>query len=180
MINPFSLQTRIARLQQEVLTPLYTMHPGQAETDHPSLLAATGKVIETHRPFLEEVSRSSLLAGIFAIVKLFGGAEQLSREDFARFTGYVNEGGLQAMVAMLLAADMEQAFLDELRGLPAHVRANASLMLAKSAELHEEFIAGYFRDTYGSQDAAPPKLQENRQRSTTFIRRLATLAENGT
>lgn len=177
MINPFTLQSKIQNLQHDVLEPLYTMHSRQEGARHDLLMAETGKIIERNRPFLEEVSRSSFIAAIFTIVKLFGGADQLSHEDFDRFTRYVNDGGLKAMVKMLLSADKEKAFLDELGFLPQHIRGNAPLMLNKSAELHEDFIEGYFRQQYGGPRAVPVKLQDNRQKSTAFILRLADISK---
>jgi hypothetical protein len=176
MINIFTLQSKIQQLQHDVLEPLYTMHIRQEGAGHDWLMAETGKVIERNRPFLEEVSRSSFIAAIFTIIKMFGGADQLSHEDFDRFTGYVNDGGLKAMVKMLSSPDMEQTFLDELDSLPLHIQKNAPLMLAKSAELHEEFIEGYFRQQYGEPGEVPPKLQDNRRKSTAFILRLADIA----
>lgn len=155
MINPFTLQSQIHRLQHDVMEPLYTMHKGQLGAKHDWLLAVTGKVIEANRSFLEEMSRSSLISTIFAVVKLFGGADQLSMDDFHRFTSYVNEGGLEAMTKMLLAADKEKVFLSQLDSLPPHIQVNARHMLAKSAVLHNDFIEGYLIQQYGSLDAAP-------------------------
>ncbi|WP_163339749.1 hypothetical protein [Desulfopila sp. IMCC35008] len=177
MINPFSLQSKISKLQNDVLQPLYTMHSGQEGSRHEWLMAETAKVIERNRPFLEEVSRSSFIAAIFTIVKLFGGADQLSHDDFNRFTRYVNDGGLESMVKMLLSVDKEKTFLDELASLPQHIRENAPLMLTKSAELHDDFIEGYFRQQYGGPGAVPIKLQNNRLKSTAFIQHLADIAE---
>lgn len=177
MINPFTLQSKILKLQQDVLQPLYTMHSSQEKGRHDWLMAETAKVIERNRGFLEEVSRSSFIAAIFTIVKLFGGADQLSHDDFNRFTRYVNDGGLEAMVKMLMSVDKEKTFLEELASLPRHIRENAPLMLTKSAELHEDFIEGYFRQQYGGLEATPFKLQDNRLKSTTFIQNLAAIAE---
>ena len=176
MINPFTLQSKIHRLQQDVMEPLYTMHKDQAGATHEWLLAMTGKVIEANRSFLEEMSRSSLISAIFAVVKLFGGADQLSMGDFHRFTSYVNDGGLKAMTKMLLAADKENVFLSELDSLPPHIQVNAGHMLAKSAVLHNDFIKGYLQQQYGSLDATPEKLRENCRKSTAFINNLAELA----
>jgi hypothetical protein len=176
MINLFTIQTKIERLQQEVLEPLYTMHQTQKESQHDWLLAQTGKVIEANRPFLEELSTSRLIATVFKIVKLFGGADQLTHEDFSRFTSYVTEGGLKAMVKMLLAAEKEKIFLAELQRLPVQIQENAQSMLNKSAMLHEDFVSGYFKQKYGSLESTPEKLLDNCQKSTAFIRRLANLA----
>lgn len=178
MINPFTIGSRITALQQEVLAPLYTMHGNQEESEHDWLMEETGRIVEKNIPFLEEAAKSSLVSTIFTLVKLFGGAEGLSHDDFNRFTGYVNNGGLRAMVRMLLSEDKEATFLSELKCLPADIQSNAHLMLDKSAVLHDEFIEGYFHQQYGSFEAAPSKLRANRRKSTEFIRRLAQLAEN--
>lgn len=177
MINPFTIGSRIQSLQHDVLAPLYTMHSTQAESEHDWLMAETGRIVEQNIPFLEEVAKSNLISTIFTLVKLFGGAERLSHEDFKRFTGYVNSGGLRAMVRMLLSEDKEATFLSELKELPPHIQNNAQLMLDKSAVLHDEFIEGYFHQQYGSSEAVPAKLNANRKKSTEFIRRLAVLAE---
>lgn len=176
MINPFTLQSKIQKLQNDVLQPLYTMHNQQEGGRHDWLMAETAKVIEKNRPFLEEVSRSNFIAALFTIVKMFGGADKLSHDDFNRFTRYVHDGGLKAMVKMLLSVEKEETFLDELASLPRHIRKNAPHMLTKSAELHDDFIDGYFRRHYGEPGAVPIKLQDNRLRSTAFIRSLAGIA----
>jgi hypothetical protein len=177
MINPFTIQAKIHTLQQEVLEPLYTMHQDQERAPHDWLLAQTGKVIEKYRLFLEELSTNRLVSTVFKIVKLFGGAEQLTTDDFSRFTSYVTDGGLRAMVKMLLAAEKEKVFLSELRRLPPQIKKNAQAMLNKSAMLHEDFITDYFNQQYGSLEATPGKLIDNYHKSTAFIRRLATLAK---
>ena len=110
-------------------------------------------------------------------MKLFGGADQLTTDDFSRFTSYVTDGGLKAMVKMLLAAEKEKVFLSELRRLPDQIQSNAHAMLNKSAVLHEDFITGYFNQQYGSLEATPEKLIDNYHKSTAFIRQLATLAK---
>jgi len=176
MINPFTIQSKISRLQQDVLTPLYTMHPEQAKMDHGWLLVLTGRVIEANRTFLEELAASNLVAAVFKIVKLLGGAGDLTEDDFDRFTSYINDGGLKAMVAMLLASDKEKTFVAELKSLPPEIRANASAMLKKSASLHHDFIRGYFKEQHGDFQAAPAKLRENFKKSEQFILRLASLA----
>ncbi len=180
MINPFTLQSKIHRLQHDVMEPLYTMHKEQLGAKHGWLLAMTGKVIETNRSFLEEMSRSSLISTIFAVVKLFGGADQLSMDDFHRFTSYVNDGGLKAMTKMLLSVDKEKVFLSELDSLPPHIQVNARHMLAQSAILHNDFIEGYLRQQYSSVDTTPAKLQDNCRSSTAFINNLAELARKYT
>ncbi len=142
----------------------------------PGLLAETGRAIAGHRRYIEEVCASTLVAIIFKIVKFLGGAEQLTAEDFARFTSYVNDGGLQAMIKMLLAVDKEGTFVVELQGLPEHVRANAAPMLAKAKSLHTDFITGFFQETFGSVEATPAKLRDNFVRSRDFMNRLVQLA----
>jgi hypothetical protein len=177
MINPFTAQAKIARIQQDVLRPLYTVYPGCESMAHDWLLAETGREIIKHQRFIEELCRSRLVAMIFKIVKFLGGAERLTEEDFSRFTSYVNDGGIGAMVKMLLAANKEQTFVDELQRLPVHVRKNAPLMLEKSVELHGDFINGFFRECYGSIDSTPPRLRNNYAESRKFICRLVVLAE---
>jgi len=160
------------------LHPLYTMHPEQETSQHEWLLAQTGRVIEKNRKFIEEIATSSLVATVFKIVKLLGGAENLTEADFKRFTSYVNAGGIKAMVIMLLAADKQQVFLTELRNLPLANRKNAPQMLHKSASLHQEFIRKFFKEQYGSLQNTPVKLITNFEKSTEFIIHLATLAGN--
>jgi hypothetical protein len=116
------------------------------------------------------------VAVIFKIVKLLGGADQLTEQDFDRFTSYVNDGGIEAMIKMLLAADKQKTFISELQNLPVDVRKNAPLMLKKSAELHKDFITGFFKENYGSISQVPPKLMDNFQKSNSFIERLTLLA----
>jgi len=176
MLNPFTAQAKIRRIQQDVLRPLYTMHPGQATADHPWLLAETGRAIADHRQYIEEVCGSRMVAVIFKIVKFLGGAEQLTEEDFSRFTSYVNDGGITAMIRMLLAADKETTFIEELGRLPGHVRDNAPPMLTKAKSLHTDFITGFFEETFGSMETTPAKLLENFTRSREFMDRLAVLA----
>ncbi len=176
MINPFTAQKKISRIQQDVLYPLYTMYPDQENTDHTRLLVETGRAIAAHQSFLEEVCCSRLVKVIFKIVKLLGGADQLTEEDFDRFTAYVNDGGIKSMVKMLLSSDKEQTFVYELQQLPAKVRANAPQMLAKSQSLHKDFITGFFRENYGSVKNTPQKLQNNFSKSDDFIAKLTFLA----
>lgn len=178
MINPFTIQSKISKLQQEVLLPLYTMHPDQEKTEHEWLLVLTGRTIENNRPFLEEIAQSSLVAAVFKIVKLLGGAEELTEADFARFRSYVNAGGLKAMVKMLLATNKTKAFVTELRQLPLSNRQNAHQMLTKSAVLHQQFITGYFKEQYGNIQATPAKLVANFEKSTEFINSLAIIARD--
>ena len=80
------------------------------------------------------------------------------------------------MIAMLLAADKETTFVEELRRLPDHVRANAVPMLAKAKSLHTDFITGFFQESFGSIDNTPGKLRDNFVRSREFINRLVQLA----
>lgn len=177
MINPFTLQKHIKKIQEGVLRPLYTMYPEQEQTKYDWLLVLTGRAIAKNQAFIEEVCRSSLVAAVFKIVKLLGGAEQLTEDDFRRFTSYVNDGGIPAMVKMLLAAKKEDTFITELQRLPLDIRQNAQLMLQKSSELHLDFITGFFKETYGPVNKVPAKLKENLQKSTEFIDRLAILAQ---
>ncbi len=177
MINPFTLQGKIEQLQSDVLGPLYTMHNEQGIANHDFLLSQTGQVIEANRPFIEELSGSRIVATAFTIIKLFGGADQLSNDDFNRFTSYVREGGLKAMVKMLLSVKKEEVFVTELHSLPNHIQKNASLMLEKSATLHDGYIRKYLINSYDTIEASPAKLQENWKKSTAFILRLAELAK---
>ena len=176
VINPFTAQAKISRIQQDVLHPLYTMYPGQENTDHAWLLVETGRAIATHQDYIEEVCRSRLVVVVFKIVKLLGGADQLTQEDFDRFTAYVNEGGIKAMVKMLLSSEKERTFKNELQQLPVNVQNNASLMLAKSKCLHADFINGFFKENYGSLKNTPAKLHSNFLKSNDFIERLSFLA----
>lgn len=176
MVNPFTAQAKISRIQQDVLQPLYTMHSGQENTEHAWLLVETGRAIANHQSYIEEVCCSRLVAVIFKIVKLLGGADQLTEDDFDRFTAYVTDGGIKAMVKMLLASEKEKIFVNELQHLPGRVRANAPQMLAKSKSLHEDFITGFFKESYGSLRDTPQKLQNNFSKSNDFIERLSLLA----
>lgn len=177
MINPFTAQAKVRQIQRDVLHPLYTMYPGQQESEHEQLLTETGKAIARHKDFIHSVCQSLLVSIIFSVVKLLGGAEQLTREDFDRFTSYVNDGGIDAMLAMLGAEDKDEVFLKELITLPPHVQQNAPLMLARANGLHEDFIRDYFSKAFGSFEATPLKLRDNFEQSTAFIARLTTLAE---
>ena len=177
MINPFTLQSKIKNLQKDVLAPLYTMHHDQEKSEHNWLLYRTGQVIENNRLFIEELSKNRLIAFAFSIIKILGGADNLDVEDFDRFSSYVKDGGLRAMVKMLLSAKKEETFVAELQGLPANIRSNAPKMLAKSATLHDEYVTAYFIQNYGSLRATPQKLLENSKKSTAFIERLAALAQ---
>jgi len=176
MINPFTAQADISRIQQDVLRPLYTMYSGQETAPHAWLLAETGRAIAGHRRYIEDVCSSRLVAIIFKIVKFLGGAERLTAEDFSRFTSYVNDGGLQAMITMLLAVDKEATFIEELQRLPDHVRKNAAPMLTKAKSLHTDFITGFFQESFGSVEKTPLKLRDNFVRSREFIDRLVQLA----
>lgn len=177
MVNVFTLQSKIAAMQDEVLAPLYTMHADQGKVSHDWLLAQTGRAIANHQRYIEEICRSKLVAAAFKIVKMLGGAGQLQADDFQRFTNYVNDGGIKAMIKMLLAAEKESVFLSELKKLPADIQQNAPAMLTKSAELHSEYIDSYFRRQFGSINNTPPPLRANFTSSTVFITRLATLAK---
>lgn len=176
MFNPFTAQAKISRIQQDVLHPLYTRYSGQEKSEHAWLLVETGRAIAAHQRYIEEVCASRLVAAIFKIVKLLGGADQLTEEDFARFTAYVNDGGIKAMIKMLLSSEKEKTFVYELRQLPADVQKNAPQMLVKSKDLHHDFITGFFKENYGSLQTTPAKLQENFAQSDDFIARLALLA----
>ena len=176
MLNPFTLQAKITKLQKDVLEPLYTMHEDQEKAEHSWLLHRTGQVIEKNRLFIEDLSQSLLITVAFSIIKILGGADNLSNEDFDRFSSYVRDGGLKAMVKMLLSADKEQTFIAELLSLPTEIRQNAPAMLTKSAALHDEYMTAYFKQNYGSLKSTPKKLLDNSQKSTEFITRLADLA----
>jgi hypothetical protein len=176
MVNPFTASAKINRIQQDVLQPLYTMASGQENIEHAWLLVETGRAIARHQSYIEEVCCSRLVAVIFKIVKLLGGADQLTEEDFDRFTAYVGDGGIGAMVKMLLASEKEKTFVDELQHLPVKVRKNAPQMLAKSKSLHADFINGFFKENYGSLKNTPEKLQDNFSKSNDFIERLSHLA----
>lgn len=177
MVNPFTLQAKVSRVQKDVLRPLYTEHDGVHNGDHNWLLAETGRAIATHQSFIEEVCRSRFVAAIFKIVKLLGGADKLTAEDFDRFTSYVNDGGIKAMIKMLLSVNKEKVFISELRGLPPQVRQNAPQMLRKSSELHQDFITGFFKQNYGRKTSTPEILLENYRKSDLFICKLAELAQ---
>lgn len=177
MLNPFTAQTKVRQIQKEVLQPLYTMYPGQQNSEHGQLLAETGEAIARHREFIHSVCNSLLVSILFSVVKLLGGAEQLTREDFDRFTSYVNDGGIDAMLAMLAATDKEEVFLEELATLPAHVQHNAPLMLARANCLHGDFIKDYFNKSYGSYQQTPKVLKDNFEQSTAFIAKLTSLAQ---
>lgn len=178
MVNLFTLKSKIQKLQQEILHPLYTMHPKQETSQHDWLLTLTGRVIEKNKKFLEEIAASNLIAAAFKVVKLLGGAEGLTKSDFDRFTSYVNAGGLDGMVKMLLAADKQKVFLNELKNLPLDNKLSAPQMLQKSAELHHDFIKDFFKEQYGSLQQTPSKLITNFENSTGFITLLTTLAKN--
>lgn len=177
MLNPFTAHAKIQRIQQDVLYPLYTMHASQENADHGWLLGETGRAIAIHQGYIEKVCCSRLVAVIFKIVKLLGGADQLTEEDFDSFTAYVNDGGIRAMIKMLLSAEKERTFVAELQYLPINVQQNAARMLQKSRSLHKDFITGFFKETYGSLNNTPAKLQSNLRKSDEFIGRLTILAE---
>lgn len=176
MVNPFTVQAKISAIQQDVLRPLYTLEPGSEEKSHAWLLVETGRAISRHQHYIEELCASRLVSAAFKIVKLLGGAEQLTEEDYRRFTSYVNDGGIRAMVKMLLSVNKEKTFVEELERLPADVRENASRMLKKSSDLHSDFITGYLRESFGSVGNSPPELLDNFNKSQIFINNLAELA----
>ncbi|MFW2366070.1 MAG: hypothetical protein ACN4GW_06615 [Desulforhopalus sp.] len=176
MVNPFTIQTKISTIQQDVLRPLYTLEQGSEEKSHSWLLVETGRAIGRHQRYIEELCASRLVSAAFKVVKLLGGAEQLTEDDYRRFTSYVNDGGIKAMVKMLLSVDKEKTFLEELEMLPLGVRQNASQMLHKSSALHNDFINGYLQDNFGSLSSSPPKIIDNFNKSQQFINTLANLA----
>ncbi len=175
MVNPFTLHTKISKIQQEVLDPLYT---SQNSFKHEWLLAETGRVVEKHKNYIEELCRSRLISAIFKVVKLLGGADRLTVNDFDRFTGYVNKGGLQAMIKMLVSVDKERSFKEELKRLPKHVQANAPDMLQKSRLLHKDFINSYLKQSFGDIKSTPQNLQDNFTHTDLFIGKLVLLATN--
>lgn len=176
MVNPFTIQARIRAIQQDVLRPLYTVEPGSEEKSHAWLLVETGRAIQRHQHYIEELCASRLVSAAFKIVKLLGGAEQLTEEDYHRFTSYVNDGGIKAMIKMLLSVNKEKTFVEELARLPPDVRRNASRMLKKSSALHSDFITGYLQESFGSVANSPPKILDNYKKSGDFINTLASLA----
>lgn len=176
MVNPFTVQTRINTIQQDVLKPLYTMQPGCEQKSHAWLLVETGRAIARHQPYMEELCASSLVSAAFKVIKFFGGADQLTRDDFHHFTSYVNDGGIKAMVKMLLSVNKEKTFVEELRSLPPRVRNNAPKMLEKSSALHTDFITGYLQENYGDVQKSPGKILDNFEKSRKFIDTLARLA----
>ncbi len=176
MVNPFTAQAKVSKIQQDVLQPLYTMYSGQETAQFDWLLVETGRAISQHQQYIEEVCSSRMVAVIFKIIKLLGGADQLTEEDFARFTEYVKDGGIKAMVKMLLSVNKEEMFVDELKGLPHHIQQNAPLMLEKSKSLHTDFITEFFKESHGSVKKTPPKLQENFSKADNFMHNLARLA----
>ena len=179
MVNPFTIQAKISAIQQDVLRPLYTLEKGSEEKNHDWLLVETGRAIGSHQRYIEELCASRLVSAAFKIVKLLGGAEQLTEDDYRRFTSYVNDGGIKAMVKMLLSVNKEKTFLDELERLPLDVRMNASQMLKKSSGLHSDFITGYLREKFGSVQSSPLKILDNFEKSQKFINTLADLAGTG-
>lgn len=173
MVNPFTLYNKISKIQQEVLDPLYI---SQNSYKHEWLLAETGRVVDKHKKYIEELCSSRLIATIFKVVKMLGGADRLTVSDFDRFTGYVNEGGLQAMVKMLVSVDKEKSFQEELKRLPRHVQSNAPDMLQKAKLLHKDFINSFFKQSFGDTKTTPQKLQDNFKSTDDFIGKLVQLA----
>ena len=176
MINPFTVQTKIDSIQQDVLKPLYTMS-SQQFGEYSWLLAETGRAVARHQSFIEELCSSRLVAAVFSIVKLLGGAEQMTQLDFDRFTSYVNDGGLGAMIKMLLSVDREKVFSFELSKLPENIQHNAPLMLAKAKALHGDFITAFFEQSYGTLHNTPEQLRTHLALSTEFIENLTVLAQ---
>lgn len=177
MINVFTLHGKIQQIQKDVLCPMYTVYPDYEIRDHSELLKTTGWAIKAHKDYIEELCNSRLIAAIFAIVKYLGGADQLTSEDFDRFTGYVKEGGLNAMIAMLLDDDKMKIFVDEIKRLPLNIQQNAPAMLKKAEKLHRDFIFTFFRQNHYRVNLTPKKLYDNFLKSEEFIKVLIILAE---
>lgn len=175
MINPLTLYSKIKELQADVLEPLYTNHTSQ-DKGHEELLRLTAKRIIPHKLFIEEIFRSTFVKVAFTIVKALGFADQLTNDDFARFTNYVNDGGIDGMLNMLKSADMELAFMEELGKLPSHIQLNAPIMLDKARSLHHDFITGYLHDIYGPTQDIPPVLLLRERETDAFIDTLSKLA----
>lgn len=175
MINPLTLYSKIMKIQKEVMLPLYGNHPGYVKVDHDILLKLVGKRIEPHVEFIHELCNSKFIAVAFKFIKLIGGAPQLTEEDFERFTNYVKDGGVEAMLVMLDADDKFKAFSAELERLPQRVRNNAELMLTKSKVLHEEFVEEYLRKEYKTVKNASVPLRRLAE-TDLFIERLIQLS----
>lgn len=175
MVNPFTLQSKIHRMQEEVLRPLYG---DDSEFEHEWLLAETGRAIARHKKFIEGLCHSTLISVIFSVIKLLGGAEQLTEDDFKRFTSYVNDGGLDSMIAMLLDAEKEKCFINELKLLPRSIQENAPAMLIKAKVLHKDFIARYFDEIFGSNSRVPQKMRDNYLHTDNFLETLVGHAKN--
>jgi hypothetical protein len=174
MINPLTLYSKIMRMQKEVMKPLYGNHPSYAHVNHDKLLLLTGKAIAPHVALIHEVCSSPFIAVYFKCIKLIGGAPQLTEDDFERFTNYVKDGGLEAMLRMLEAEHKFNTFSDELAVLPQRVRDNAELMLTKSKVLHTDFVIAYLRK---NNDGPIPEVCTNRVLQTNaFIDRLMQLS----
>ncbi len=175
MINPITLYTKITRIQKEVLAPLYTTHSRMKE-DHSILLEITGRSIMEHESYIEDVCNSKFIRLCFNIIKKLGGCKDLHIDDFDRFTNYVKDGGLTAMMVMLKSNDKEQAFVDELDKLPKRVRENAHAMLLKSRWLHEDFVTEFLTKEYGAFEVVPDILTEHLKLTNLFMDGLIELA----
>lgn len=175
MINPLTLYSKIQQLQLDVLGPLYIDHTNQMKT-HDELLRFTGKSIEPWKGFIEDVFNSTFVKLAFKVVKALGFADQLTKEDFQRFTNYVNDGGLDAMLNMLKCVDMEKAFMEELAMLPPEIQLNAPIMLEKARVLHQDYILGYLQKKYGPAKFIPSILLRRQRETDEFIEKLAKLA----
>jgi hypothetical protein len=174
MINPLTLYSKIMRMQKEVMKPLYGNHPSYAHVNHDKLLLLTGKAIAPHVALIHEVCSSPFIAVYFKCIKLIGGAPHLTEEDFERFTNYVKDGGLEAMLKMLEADDKFKAFSDELAVLPQRVRDNAELMITKSRVLHSEFVISYLHKNNAG--PMPEVCAERLLQTNAFIDRLMQLS----
>lgn len=176
MINPLTLYSNIMKIQAEVMKPLYGNHPGYDNIEHNVLLYLTGKKIAPHAAFIHELCNSTFIAVAFKFIKLIGGAPQLTEEDFERFTNYVKDGGIEAMLIMLDSEDKFKAFSEELERLPQRVRDNAEEMLRKSRSLHKEFVLEYLRKEYKNKKMPEAPLHRLNE-TDLFIEKLVQLAE---
>jgi hypothetical protein len=55
MINPFTVQSRIQNIQQQVLQPLYMIYPEQQDARHDWLLVKTGRAIAENKKYIRRV-----------------------------------------------------------------------------------------------------------------------------
>lgn len=177
MINPLTLYSKIKQLQLDVLGPLYVDHNKQHEKTHEELLYITGKRIAEDKDFIEDVCKSKFIRLAFKLIHMLGGADGLTVEDFDRFTNYVNDGGLDAMLNMLKSPDMDKAFVEELNVLPRHVRDNAYDMLKKARYLHEDYVSEYLKARYGTVNNIPSILLQRLNETNNFMDGLVVLAK---